>query len=286
MLTSPVRLFSPSLDTALPLMLDSPHSGQVYPDGFHCEATAAELLSAWDAHVDELWLGAVDCGAQLLAAEFPRVVIDPNRNSSDIDPELLAAPWPREWGALEPTPYSTRGMGLIRRLILPGKPMYREPLPPREVKKRIDQLYMPYHQILEESLIGLRERFGRVWHINCHSMKSTANAMNVDAGSARPDFVISDALGTTSEPAFGDFVEAQLRDLGYSTSRNDPYLGGYIVRKFGRPDAGVNSIQIEINRRLYLDESNARPSKDYPQLREALTQLSQNLGAYIRRELN
>lgn len=286
MLTKPIKLFLPQPESTLPLLLDSPHSGQEYPNDFQSEASAAELLSAWDAYVEQLWLGAVGFGAQLLAAQFPRVVIDPNRDSLDIDPEMMLEPWPSQWGVLAPTPYSVRGMGLIRQLILPNRPMYHSPLPVTEVKNRIDNLYMPYHTALEDGISSLKKRFGRVWHINCHSMKSRPNAMNVDEGRPRPDFVISDAGGTTSSPEFGDFVETRLREFGYSTSRNVPYLGGHIVRKFGCPSQGVNSIQIEINRRLYLDESRVSPSEDYPLLRKNLTRLAQNLCQQIQSTLD
>ena len=42
--------------------------------------------------------------------------------------------------------------------------------------------------------------------------------------------------------------------MGYSVVRNAPYSGGFITRNYGRPANGVHALQIEINRRLYMNE--------------------------------
>lgn len=91
------------------------------------------ILTTWDAFVDELWGDAPDEGATLIAATFPRAYVDVNRAEDDIDPELLATPWP---APLRPTAYSARGMGLIRRNALPNVPMYAAPLSVAAVERR------------------------------------------------------------------------------------------------------------------------------------------------------
>lgn len=284
-MNEPFTLTLPVAQAELPLLLDSPHSGNEFPAGFRSIASREALLTAWDAHVEELWSGAVEHGASLLQANFPRVVIDPNRAGNDIDPELLAQPWPAAWDPIAPSAYSRRGMGLIRRYILPGQPMYQHPLAPDEIRKRIETLYAPYHLDLHTRLQALRDRYGRAWHINCHSMKSAGNAMNVDAGRSRPDFVVSDAEGKSSDSGFGDQIVEVLSGMGYSVQRNDPYKGGYIVRHYGNPVNGINSIQIEINRRCYFDEARFVKSAEFSSLRQNLTVLSSRLAAMIRREL-
>ena len=72
---------------------DSPHSGETYPADFGAAASLAQLRQGEDTHVDALWSAAPALGATLVAANFPRVYIDPNRTLRDLDPELLAEPW-------------------------------------------------------------------------------------------------------------------------------------------------------------------------------------------------
>jgi N-formylglutamate deformylase len=178
--------------------------------------------------------------------------VDVNRAEDDIDPELLAEPWP---APLTPTPYSARGMGLVRRLALPAVPMYDRRLTVAEVEQRLASCYRPYRNTLAARVRDLRGAFATVWHFDCHSMKSRGNEMNVDAGALRPDVVISDRHGTSADPAHTAWVADWFRRRGHSVQTNDPYQGGDLVARFGAPAAGVHSIQIEINRALYMDEA-------------------------------
>ncbi|MEZ5919527.1 MAG: N-formylglutamate amidohydrolase, partial [Alphaproteobacteria bacterium] len=154
---------------ALPLIFDSPHSGTLYPEDFGYACDFHTLESAEDKYVDDLFASAPAFGAALLCAHFPRSYIDPNRSADDIDPALLAGLWD---GALPiaPSPRSDAGIGLIRRLVRPGIPVYDRPLTSAEITARIERYYTPYHEALETLITEAHYNFGQVWHVNCHSM--------------------------------------------------------------------------------------------------------------------
>ena len=285
MSSPPVSVRFPDPDAAIPLVFDSPHSGMRFPDGFQTPATPAQLRTAWDAHVEDLWAGAVDFGASLIAAEFPRVLIDPNRAPDDIDPALLAAPWPEAWGELAPTGYSQRGMGLIRRDILPGHPLHAAPLPPARIRQWIETCHTPYHDALSGRLETLHTAFRAVWHIDCHSMKSRGNAMNIDEGDVRADIVLGDLDGSSASAEFSEQVAHAFTRRGYTVARNSPYKGGYIVQRYGRPARHRHSLQIEINRALYLDEHTAEKSVSYLSFKQSLTDIAGDLAAYVRSQV-
>jgi N-formylglutamate deformylase len=234
-----------------PLVVDSPHSGMTWPAGWSPAAPRDAILTTWDAFVDELWADVPTAGGALLVATAPRAFIDVNRAVTDVDPDLLDAPWPTP---LTPTDYTARGMGLIRRFALPDVPMYDAPLSVAAVEQRIAEYYQPYRRTLAARLDAVHDRFGAVWHLNCHSMKSRGNAMNVDAGAARPDVVVSDRHGSSADPQWTAWAAQWFRDAGLSATINAPYQGGDIVRAFGAPPRGRHSIQVEFNRALYLDE--------------------------------
>lgn len=235
-----------------PLVFDSPHSGMTWPSDFDPIATRLQILTTWDAFVDELYAGVVAAGAALLSATFPRAYLDVNRAADDIDHELIAGEWPHPVSASD---YTRRGMGLIRRYALPQVPMYGRRLSIAEVQHRIDNYHVPYRAALAALLDEAFRAHGIVCHVNCHSMKSRGNEMNVDAGSVRPDVVISDRRGTTADPALTAWVSQWFAARGYSVQTNEPYQGGDLVRSFGAPASGRHSIQIEINRALYMDEA-------------------------------
>lgn len=271
----------PVAQNAIPLVFDSPHSGTKFPADFVCSASIEQLKTGWDAFVDELWEGALINGAVLQRAHYSRMFIDLNRASDDIDPALLGSPSDE----CKPTRYSERGMGLIRRFALPGIALYAQPLKMDDIKARIRDYYLPYHNALSNKLNNLHERFGRVWHVDCHSMKSKGNEMNIDNGEPRPDVILGDNDGHACDPKFVQTVEDAFTRLGYKVARNTPYKGGYLVTHYAKPSAGRYSMQIEINRALYMDEQQYTRNNNFTSVRQDLDSLANAMASYIREQL-
>jgi len=264
----------------VPLVFDSPHSGVQYPRDFDFTCPLELLRTAEDTYVDELYGAAPAHGATLIGAFFPRSYIDANRNLADIDQALLDAPWP---GEAMPGEKSRLGMGLIRRLAVPKTPVYGRKLGVAEVQARIARYYEPYHRELAAVADRLYARFGGVWHVNCHSMKSVSNAMASEgAGVVRGDFVLGDRDGTTCAPELTEFVLRFLRDRGYDVKVNDPYKGVELVRRHGRPRERRHSLQIEVNRKLYMDEATFERNANFPRLKADLDALVAALGGFAR----
>ncbi|MBS0248931.1 MAG: N-formylglutamate amidohydrolase, partial [Proteobacteria bacterium] len=238
---------------AVPVVYDTPHSGRFYPPDFASGQAQTILRRAEDAYVDELIGAAPDAGIAMIEANYPRAYIDLNRDAEDIDPDMLDAPWP---GDIKPSKKSEMGLGLIRRFVTPGVAIYDRKLSVDEVRRRLDAIYRPYHRVLAEMLARTKSAFGFVWHVDWHSMKSVGNAMTPDgAGAQRPDFVVGDLDGGSAARTFTEAAIELLRRRNYKVTLNDPYKGASIVRRYGRPAEGVHTIQIEINRRLYLNEA-------------------------------
>jgi N-formylglutamate deformylase len=266
----------------LPIVFDSPHSGMAMPADFDTIASHEALHTSWDAFVDELWAAVPEHGGVLIGAHFPRAYIDANRAVTDIDAQLLAEPWPTP---LAPQKYTLRGMGLIRRDALPDQPMYGRKLSLAEVRHRIDAYYLPYRAALQSAAERAVVQHGALWHVDCHSMKSRGNEMNVDAGEARPDFVISDRLGSTADPAFTRWVAQYFTAAGYTVQVNEPYQGGDLLTAVSDPAQRRHSIQIELNRGLYMDESRFVKHAGFVALKNNLDGFVAALAGYVRGQL-
>jgi N-formylglutamate deformylase len=259
----------------LPLVFDSPHSGSIYPEDFDTTCPRADLESAEDSFVDELFSSAPAHGATLLCALFPRAYIDVNRAEDDIDPGLLAEAWP---GQANPSARSDAGIGLIRRLVKPGVPVYARTLSHKEITKRIEKYYHPYHDALQKLIDDAHYNFGAVWHVNCHSMPSSSARPRQPVGiaggrSQAVDFVLGDRDGTSCDPEFTHAIRDFLRGLGYLVTINDPFKGVELVARHSNPSRGRHSLQIEINKALYLDETSNKKSKDFPALKADIEKL-------------
>lgn len=264
--------------TPLPLVFDSPHSGILYPDDFHYACDFKILEKAEDKLVDDLFISAPDYGAALLCADFPRSYIDVNRCEKDIDPDLLDELWPHE---IATTARSHAGIGLIRRLVRPGIPVYDRQLTSAEIRHRIESYYRPYHETLERLIEKAHYDFGAVWHINCHSMPSSDGQTFRASPLKSADFVLGDRDGTTCDPAFTRAVRDFLKGLGYRVAINDPYKGVELVRRYSAPATGRHSLQVEISRALYLNEQTYEKSSNYNKLKSDIEKLVRFCAMYV-----
>ena len=262
-------------EPGVPLVLDSPHSGRRMPPDFRPLVDVDSLRELEDCHIDALYRPAVAQGVPLLAAQFPRTYIDTNRHEGDVDPALLDAPWPDAW---QPSGKAHLGKAVAWRLLDDGRPLYDRPLRVDELRWRIAHYHRPYHAALRRLLDAAHARFGQVIHLNCHSMNPVAGAMGVGgAGSARPDIVLGDRDGSTCAPALTAFVHERLAAQGYDVRVNDPYKGVELVRAYADPARGRHSLQIELNKRLYMHGLRGEPNDHFPALQTQLMQLLQDI---------
>ena len=238
------------------LVLDSPHSGTTYPPDFlyACEMTA--LRSAEDTHVEKLYDFAPALGVHWIEAHFPRSYLDANRNTTEMDVSLFDAPWP---DPVETDPKILSkvrlGKGLIWRTTDDGVPIYGRKLSVAEVQARIEQCWKPYHAAVAQAIDAAYRQHGCSIHVNCHSMPAIASSKATDfPGEAHADFVVGDREGSTASAALSRLVCQHLGARGYSVSYNHPYKGVELVRRYGNPAQHQHSIQLEINRKLYMSE--------------------------------
>ena len=251
----------------VPLVVASPHSGRFYATAFLQSARLGplDLRRSEDSFVEELFAAAVSHGAPLLCAQFPRAYCDPNREAWELDPAMFADPLP-EW-VNTTSPRVGAGLGTIARVVTSGEAIYRGKLRFAEAQARVRECWQPYHDALAGLLAATRAQFGSCLLLDCHSMPAGPGRFN------GPDFVLGDAHGTACTPHVTALVERVLGGLGYDVRRNDPYAGGYITRHYGRPREGVHALQIEVARRLYMDEGTLLRAEGFEPLRTRLDTL-------------
>jgi N-formylglutamate amidohydrolase len=236
-----------------PVVVEVPHAGLwIDPEALaYTVAPARSIARDADLYMDEICRDAPAAGATLLVARMSRLVVDLNRAEVDCDGDAV------EGGSRAPFP-----RGLIWRLTTDGDPVIGGPLPRVELTRRLTGIYRPYHRALAALLERKRARFGFAVLLCAHSRPSQPRPPP-PPGEPAPPFYRADLVpgsrGRTSAAApVIDRVDALGRSLGWSVRHDDPYRGGFSTGFYGRPTKGVHAVQIEIARRLYMDEATHR----------------------------
>jgi N-formylglutamate deformylase len=266
-----------------PLVLDSPHSGTYYPPDFGFACDLALLRRAEDTHVDKLYSFAGELGCAWVEAHFPRSYLDANRNLTEVDPDMLNGAWPDAVEISDAAVLSKRrlGKGLIWRATDDGEPLYQRKLSVEEVQQRIVRCWKPYHAAVKDAIDAAHAWHGYSIHINCHSMPEVAGSHATDfPGVKHPDFVLGNRDHSTSSEAVLLFIQKHLAQMGFSVALNHPYKGVELVRRYGEPAKHRHSVQIEINRGLYMNEKTLELTEGFAPLRENLKQLVLALQAF------
>jgi N-formylglutamate deformylase len=266
-----------------PLVLDSPHSGTFYPADFGFACDLEKLRSAQDTHVEKLYSFAQELGCAWVEAHFPRSYLDANRNLTEVDPDMLDDVWPHVVELNDKAVLSKRrlGKGLIWRATDEGEPLYARKLSVPEVEQRIELCWKPYHAAVKAAIDAAHGRHGFSIHINCHSMPEVAGSHATDfPGERHADFVLGNRDHSTSSEAVLLFIQERLSQMGYGVALNHPYKGVELVRRYGEPHQHRHSVQIEINRGLYMNEKTLQITEGFAPLRENLKALVLALQAF------
>jgi N-formylglutamate deformylase len=248
-----------------PLIISFPHVGLDWPASLGPRPQVNFPRNA-DYAVDRLYVRAETHGAATLRARYSRLVIDLNRAEDDVDRELVPDhPAPRPRASLSPSlgdgdaRKPIRNRGVVWASAVGNIPLLTT-LTHAQLRRRLDQFYWPYHRALELLIERRLRRFGYAIVLDAHSMPGTV------AG----DLVLGTCSGQACAP---ELVELAARTLsGESTATrqfgsrwplelaiDDPYRGGQIIASFGRPEAHVHALQLEVSRSLYMDEARLDP---------------------------
>jgi N-formylglutamate amidohydrolase len=251
----------------LPVLLSVPHSGRDYPDWLVEDASAgrAALSTLEDPLVDRLVWRALKRGCGAVIARAPRAAVDCNRAEDDIDPSVVdgarrARVTARARGGLGIVPARTQQHGYL----------WRRPITSDQLDQRLDQAHRPYHDAVHELLALLLDRFGCALLIDCHSMPPPVGAT--------PPIVFGDCRGRSADSWVSRTAIELARAHGFEAGLNDPFAGGHVIERHAAPERDVHALQLEIDRRYYLDESLREPGPGFDRAAAFIESLAVELG--------
>ena len=236
-----------------PLVLHIPHSSTFIPPEIRAQfvLTAEELNDEirlmTDHYTDELF---VNDNLRDSAAIFPvsRICVDPERFRDDAQEAM-----------------SKKGMGVIYTHSHDGSRIRRD-LTETERLSLLNEYYAPHHKRLETIVAEKLKADHKCLVIDCHSFPSKPLPYEFDQSTDRPDICIGTDEFHTPQWLTRRCVSL-FENAGFKTAINKPFSGSLVPGKYYRSNKDVLSIMIEVNRKLYLDESSALMDENFTKIK-------------------
>lgn len=225
----------------VPMILSVPHCGTEFPEELKDDYNAKMMDSPDDTDwfVHKLYNFASDLGITIIYARYSRWVIDLNR-----DPE--SAPLYDDGRIIT---------GLTTTTDFFGKNIYKseDKIPnQKEVERRLTKYYWPYYQKIISLLEERKLEFGKVLLWDAHSIRRSVPTIRKDFF---PDMILGNNDEKTAHPSLIQTALNNLRSGQFEVNHNTPFKGGHITRFFGHPESNIHSLQLEMNKILYMDDT-------------------------------
>ena len=236
---------APEASARSAVIVSCPHAGRYYPEDLLAAGSVGieALRDLEDFAVDALLNDLRHTNIGGICSQIARAYIDVNRPEDALDQNMFDEPVV----AAKRSRKVMAGYGLLPRVTSARTPIHDTLLPADAAKQRIEFAYRPYHDKLQELLGNATQNHGHYLLIDCHSMPATDQYNR-----HLPDIVLGDCHGRTLAPYIGEQIDSFIRSKDFTIGWNTPYSGGYITSRYGKATSRSQSLQIEINRSLYM----------------------------------
>jgi len=221
----------------IPLLVALPHCSHFVPSSLRriMSLSDFEIKKHTDSYTDQIFNIP---NAHIVKAKISRLVADPNRAPDDIEMECKLS-----------------HDGVVVSITEDGKAIYRTPPSVEDIFARVSKYHDTFHEKIEE--IAPEVKF----MIDGHSYLSVGPATKIDAGKPRADIMLGNRNFTTCSREMTLKIKHFFEQEGYSVRVNFPYSAKYVVG-YHCSRKGLPGTQIEVSRRLYMNEETLAPFPD------------------------
>lgn len=247
-----------ALKDPIPILISSPHSGQIYPLNFLglTRLPLEDLRKSEDSYVNDLFKNAPVFGYDLLNAEMPRLFCDLNREAWELDQDMFKESLP-SWCNTD-SPRVKQGIGTLHKISTMGKLIYKYYLSFNKINQHIQSYWFPYHLQIQNFIRDNCHNIGGCIILDVHSMPSPRVRT-----ASYADIILGDAFSQSCSPWLTYNSANFFKQKALKVKINNPYAGGYITRHYGKPQKNIHVIQIEINKSLYMNEETLKLTNNF-----------------------
>ena len=232
----------------VPIIISVPHAGTGFPAEIksHFKKRMRRYVDDTDWYVHRLYSFAPAMGITLIKANLSRWVIDLNRNPD-------SAPLYNDGRLITSNTPTTDFFG---NKIYKSK---RKEPDEKEISRRQKKYYWPYYSYLSALLEERKKEFGSVLLWDAHSIRHRVSTIQEDPF---PDMILGNNDQKTASAKIIETALGSLRAGDFQVNHNNPFKGGHITRYFGDPENQIHSLQLEMNKILYMDDNEITYNQD------------------------
>jgi N-formylglutamate deformylase len=227
----------------VPIIISVPHCGIEIPDEVKDNYLESQLgkLDDADWFVHDLYNFASEMGITIIHAKYHRWLIDLNR-------DVKSQPLYNDGRLIT---------GLCSTTDFFGNLIYKAAKEPtqQEIDRRLKTYFWPYYKKVEELLEERKNEFGKVLLWDAHSIRKNVPTIQKEDF---PDMILGNNNEVTATANIIKTAFDTLNQSNFQVNHNTPFKGGHITRFFGKPENNVNALQLEMNKILYMDDSETK----------------------------
>lgn len=223
----------------IPIIVSIPHSGIYIPQTMKNKLFDNLILPNIDWYLPNLSSFLKDLGITTIINNVSRYVIDPNR---EITKNINTSSYVHNY---------------IYTKTTFNNPMHNTDLNDKEIRNRITKYYAPYHQALEKLINDKLSYFNKIYLIDLHSFGKELDR----------DIILGNRNGQTFNKELTMIIKDILEKLDFKVGLNNPYSGGYIIRKYA--NNRVATLQLELSYKKYIDNRNF-VNEEFPKINKKL----------------
>jgi N-formylglutamate deformylase len=226
------------------LILHIPHSETKIPikEGFilNDQIIQNEILKLTDWHTEDLY-NSSDC--EKIVFEYSRIFCDPERFADDSKESMAKV-----------------GMGVLYNKTDDGRTMR---IISSDLRERIlNEFYFKHHSMLSRAVKYQLKTYGKALILDCHSFPNMPLKCSVHKTIPQPEINIGTDEFHTPQNLIDISVE-YFSERNFTVGINYPFSGTIVPNKYYKKNHKVESIMLEINRKLYLTERSNEKSEQY-----------------------
>jgi N-formylglutamate amidohydrolase len=136
----------------------------------------------------------------------------------------------------------------------------------------LQKYYNTHHKKFYEKVTNILKTHNKCLIIDCHSFSSIPLPYELNQDKIRPDICIGTDNFHTSDK-LTEYLSDLFKSRGYKVEIDKPFAGTIVPIEYYGKNPKIQSVMIELNRKLYMDEITSSKNSNYQKLKQDINDI-------------